>query len=174
MSIDELKKFIGSFKENIGLEKWNLEHIPTCNTYSTTVIRALGIKDISHWFGSDGIPQYNEGREYEAKDMLNWLNTHGEDYGWIDTTQMSYDERLALLKNGYIFYGATDVHTWVVFGVETEKGEVVPVLTQSTFNRLFEYPDKAYKFFNPAEGMVENNGILWAHPLPGVESQINQ
>ncbi len=151
-------------RSNLGrVPRWNVfdenrRRILTCNTYATTLMRALGIKDISHWYGPGGVPWTNEGTEYQARDMREWLVEYGADYGWTDISRLSLERKLEYLADGYILYGARGTHNWVIFGYLHE-GEVFPVMTQSTPNTLFA---------RPAAGMFDltGPGTLFAHRLP--------
>jgi hypothetical protein len=152
---------------DVWVPKWHNydEHgirILTCNTYAANAIRALGLECcMSHWFASEGNPNdHMEGTEYRAENVHDWLTgPKGQEYGWFDASLMPLEDRIQLLREGFLFYGANRVHNWVIFGLPYGEVEVVPVLTQSIPNTLYGVPS-SFHFQNPAEG------TLFAHKLP--------
>ena len=147
------------------VERWhsrdeNGRRLLTCNTYATTVLHAIGLgEDMSHWFSPQGVPQFNEGIEYQARQTQRWLQDRGEEFNWQDVSRLSLDERLDLLKNGYIILGVNQFHMWLVFGAVDDNGQVLPVLTQSMPNSLFVRPAES-RFQHPRPG------TLFAYRLP--------
>ena len=53
-----------------------------CNIFAWDVTRAMGA-EIPHWIDGAGRPQpYNSGHELNANATNQWLNQHGQAYGW--------------------------------------------------------------------------------------------
>lgn len=158
--------------------QWNIYRPEDmCNLYSTSLLRALGLdKDISHWVLDDGTPAFNTGRELSALAMNAWMVKYGPKYGWFPVTRMTKEQRLNLLKKGHVMYGALagdHGDTIVIYGIEGEKGEVIPVLTKATWNFMSTYPYRKYHFEDPMDFFAQNPqilknnptaDILWAHP----------
>jgi hypothetical protein len=135
----------------------------TCNIYSTDLCSALGLGDvISHRVDTKGEPVAKGGRELRAYEMKKWLITKGvEQYDWKDVTNEDYASKQKLLGEGYIFYGASESHTWVVVGVK-DGDEVIPALTQSTDNIMLSYLPPNHWKINNSDTFVK----IFAHKLP--------
>jgi hypothetical protein len=147
-----------------------------CNYYSTFVMNALGITDIGHWYTGDK-PTRNRGKEFRTSDMYAWFNRKGREYGWIDVTHATEDQRRALLKQGYVLFISTSEHTSTVLPSETEYGEFIPVMSQAGYNWPWRNPNASYKFIRPRSHLdvkqKPKNGIVWAHILPEVTEPEN-
>lgn len=112
---------------------WN--QVDSCNLYATSLLSGLGLEHrLAHRVDSQNRPS-KEGTELSANDTLIWLLNEGSKYGWKDVTELNYVEKMQLLNEGYLFYGASKTHNWVVFSTEIN-GTMQPVLTQATFNTL--------------------------------------
>jgi len=170
LGVETLEEITGESGNEVWIPKWhnydqNGSRILTCNTYAANAIRALGMEQfMSHWFDAEGNPNDNmEGTEYQARDVYSWLNgPKGQEYGWFEVSRITVDERLLLLKDGYIIYGANPIHNWLVFGVPYGEGKIIPVLSQSIPNTLFGEPLRS-QFLDPVEG------TLFAHKLPSID-----
>lgn len=113
----------------------------SCNLYASTLIAALGLGHrLSHRVDEHGRPVRTGGRELSAEDTHNWLNKNGEKYGWIRVTNLSYAEKVDMLRKGYIFYGTHPGHNWIITGVEIQ-GEIQPALNQATNHTLLKLFD---------------------------------
>lgn len=168
LGVQTSEEVAGGVGPEVWVPKWhnydeNGTRILTCNTYAANAVRAIGLECcMSHWFDSEGNPNdHMEGTEYRAENVHDWLNgSKGQEYGWFDVSKMSLEERIELLGDGYILYGANQVHNWLIFGVPYGEDQVIPVLTQSIPNTLYGVPP-GHLFQNAAEG------TLFAHRLPG-------
>lgn len=177
-------------EKNMPGYQWNVyRKEDMCNLYSTSYLRALGLdKYISHWVLEDGTPAFNTGSELSATGMNFWMTKYGAQYGWFPVTRMSKHERLNLLKKGYVMYGAVAGEfgdTFVIYGIEGNNGEVIPVLTKATWNFMSTYPYRKYHFTDPMDyfnlhpEVLKNHpnaGILWAHattPIREDEGGVN-
>ncbi len=141
-----------------GIDTWNNPDRYSCNLYAATFIQSLGLQEtFSHRVDGNNRPvlyvQGEDGktylkvrnketgklenarnvRELNAKGQLNWIESHGSEYGWSEVTDYSYDEKIKMLREGYIFFGGSNKHNWIVIGVEID-GQTIPMLTQSTTN----------------------------------------
>lgn len=156
--------------------QWNEIPLDRCKAFSSEFIRAIGLgNDLSQWVDSQNIPSYNFGRELSTMDFEKWFKVYGSKYNWIPGSHLSRQQRLDLLKQGYIMYGAAAGHNWVIIGVEDEKGRTLPVLVQASYNMVelvVDYtlwPDselparQARKFDEPIDDTI------WFHKLPGVK-----
>jgi hypothetical protein len=87
--------------------------------------------------GKDGqlVKPVGSVRELSAKGQHDWMIEHGEQHGWLDVTNLDYDQKLQKLKEGYVFFGSTEDHNWVIVGL-TVNGEFQPFLTQATSHNL--------------------------------------
>ena len=137
--IDSMDKTIEDLLNKIiyelGNPSWNDEHINFCNLYATTLLEALNLSHrAGHWVDSSGnIVADGNGRELNAQGMHNWFKEHGERHGWIDVTNKGFSELISMLEQGYIFYGSTKEHNWIIGGI-TIDGRCRPFLTQATDN----------------------------------------
>lgn len=165
MGVQTKEELQGNHQPELRVARWhsyaeNGQRLLTCNTYATTVMHALGLgEDISHWFSPQGVPQFNAGIEYQARQTQRWLQDRGEEFHWQDVSMLSLEERLELLRNGYIILGVNQIHMWLIFGAVDEEGQTRAVLTQSIPNALFSEPWGS-EFQSPLAG------TLFAHKLP--------
>lgn len=167
LGVQTQEEVAGETGPEVWVPKWhnyedNGTRILTCNTYAANAVRALGLECcMSHWFDSEGNPNdHMEGTEYRAENIHNWLNgSKGQEYGWFEVSNLPLEDRLDLLREGYVLYGANRAHNWLVFGIPSGEAQVIPVMTQSIPNTLYGVP-ASFQFQNPVEG------TLFAHKLP--------
>ena len=123
----------------------------SCNLYAGLLIGMLGLEHrFSHRVNENGKPVKSGGRELSAGNTLKWFLKHGERYGWKRVTHLSYAEKVQMLKEGYIFYGANTGHNWIVTGVEY-MGSIRPALTQATEHTLLKFFKTANIIRSPYE-----------------------
>ncbi len=140
------------------VESWGNQD--SCNLYALEIVKCLGLQYVlsQRVDGEDSPVVYkNKGRqvqqlvykngklvrpvgkirELSAKGIHEWLGRNGEKNGWEDVTTYSYRDKINLLRQGYIFYGATTEHNWIVFG-QLLDGILEPVLTQASTHELLK------------------------------------
>lgn len=137
--------------------------INACNIYSTDVLQAmLGNDVISHRVSSTGNPVIEGGRELNAAGMFHWMQNNGQDYGWENVTSLSFEEKNELLAAGFIFFGATEGHNWVI-----GMAEGAPVLSQATFDVPICYASPySYKITGQETSKAPWKTIIYAHRIP--------
>jgi hypothetical protein len=147
--------------------KWGGEWI--CSLYAQYLFVALGLgNDMNHWF-VNGKPSFNQGEEYDAKRTFGYLNTFGREHGFIDITDAPKEVIATMSESGYVFYGATPYHNWVILPGG--------ILSQASYNLPYRVPDWPYKYLQPhlarkdrRGGHIKSwDGVLFAHILPGIE-----
>ena len=153
--------YLGSFEFDYEFVVKNWDNQSSCNLYASSFFACFGLQNkFSHRVDSRNNPviyiknetngrteffienesgQYTKPkgsvRELSAEGQHTWMIEDGEKYGWIDVTNLDYDEKLQKLKEGYVFYGSTEDHNWVIVGL-TINGEFQPLLTQATSHVL--------------------------------------
>ncbi len=127
--------------------------INTCNIRAADLLQALDVP-IGHRVDVNGNPS-PDGRELDSEGMYSWIQEHGSRFGWQDVTNLSYEDKKKLLSEGYVFFGATPPHNWVVGMLEDR-----PVVDQASVNMNAMFLSKFnYKINGSA-------GVIYAHKLP--------
>lgn len=150
-----------------------------CNIYALDLFRGLGIKTISHLVDEDDNPVEEGGFELSAQDTGIWLSDHAKradsydetlrllneektklisDREFVDITQFDYQQRIDLLKQGYVFLGTTAGHNWVVWSATIDK-EFYPLITQSTYNLAAQYLSQASYKINGSPDTMYGFGL---------------
>lgn len=160
------------------VEAWQGTGDFTCNLYASSFIACLGLQNrFSHridelqrpviykkdersgkvgFYVEEGgrlVSPKGKVRELRAADQIDWISNKGvEEYGWIDVTDLGYDEKVKMLSEGYVFLGGNGEHNWIIIGLEIN-GKIEPVLTQSS-----DYV--SMKLFLPKEQMANSRYLL--------------
>lgn len=105
----------------------------TCNIYATDLARILTGNKISNRVNEKGDIVHSGGRELRAREILDWLHSHGEKYGWQNITgkYLTTEEFKIAIQGGIVYAGTTE-HNWILY--VDEKGRVWQ--TQSSYNRI--------------------------------------
>jgi hypothetical protein len=158
---NQLAKLEGwQFEEEIPvIQTWDNQ--ASCNLYASSFMACLGLQNkCSHRVDSENNPIIyvldpktgrtklmieKEGsmmepigniKELSAADQHQWFQKYSEKHGWVDVTNLSYEKKVELLKDGYVFYGSSEGHNWIILGLELDS-KFQPVLTQATYNNFF-------------------------------------
>ena len=165
------------------IKTWTNQY--SCNLYAASFIESLGMQEnFSHRIDSKNrpviykidkqgktrlyvkengklIPPEGQVRELNAEAQLNWVSENGIEYGWEDVTNLSYEQKVKKLSEGYIFFGGNPVHNWIVVGIEID-GKVEPMLTQATTNTHLK-PFLPPENINNLKGISEKEKDFYAH-----------
>lgn len=154
-----------------------------CNIYAAQVAMTLTSPDrdhlqVSHTVSEPGNkPLWNQGKELNPGQMKDWMITKGPEYGWKDVTSLSKEERLKLLSQGNVIYGAREdgYHNWLIVGIPDAQGNTIACLSQSSFPRWLDgvetIPNGRYYDYkwdrptNPAN--KKHKSRLFAHKMLG-------
>lgn len=148
---EKATEIFNNFATNVyGNPAWNDEHISFCNLYASLLIDALELGHrAGHRVDNNGNIVRSGGRELNASGMYNWFKNHGERHGWKNVSNLTYGEKVKLLEEGYIFYGSSPEHNYIISGIRIN-GRIRPFLTQATANhtiKLFnDFSDSATSY----------------------------
>lgn len=123
-----------------------------CNIFATDFFHVLAEYTkhlaVSHRVSKNSEPVLEGGTEISAKGTVLWIKENMVKEGFIDVTDLSEQEKLAYLKQGYVFYGGSIDeseygHNYIMFGFDNPSTrETMIILSQATSNITFQLIEK--------------------------------
>lgn len=146
-----------------------------CNIFATDFFHVLAEYTkhlaVSHRVSVSSEPVLKGGTELSAKGTILWIKENMREEGFIDVTDMTQQEKLAYLKQGYIFYGGSINesefgHNYIIFGFDNPStGKPMIILSQATSNitfQLIEEGDPRYYMFTAGNDGYSSD-VLFAY-----------